>query len=95
MVWNQRPNILWYCADGQRYDTIHTLNNPADRTSNLDRLVERGVSFTRAYCQNPIGTPSRVSFLTGRYPATTHVYRNGLARFPLGEVLVSRLLADV
>ena len=95
MVWNQCPNILWYCADGQRYDTIHTLNNPAARTPNLDRLVKQGVSFIRADCQNPICIPSRVSFLTGRYPATTHVYRNGHARFPLGKVLVSRLLADV
>ena len=94
MAENRRPNILWYCADGQRYDTIHALNCPAARTPNLDRLVERGVSFTRAYCQNPICTPSRSSFLTGRYPATTHVYRNGHARFPSGEKLVTRLLAD-
>ncbi len=87
MARNQRPNILWYCADGQRYDTIHALNSPAARTPHLDRLVERGVSFTRAYCQNPICTPSRVSFLTGRYPATTHVYPKGTWYYSNGITL--------
>ena len=88
------PNILWYCADAQRYDTIHALRNAHIRTPTLDGLVARGTAFTRAYCQNPICTPSRSSFLTGRYPASTHVYRNGHERFPPGEVLVTRLLAD-
>ncbi|MEQ8789035.1 MAG: sulfatase-like hydrolase/transferase [Pirellulaceae bacterium] len=89
-----RPNILWYCADAQRYDTIHALGAEAIRTPTLDRLARQGVAFTRAYCQTPICTPSRASFLTGRYPATTHVYRNGHARFPAGEVLVTKRLAD-
>ena len=32
--------------------------------------------------------------LTGRYPASHHVYRNGNAFFPPNEVLVTRILAD-
>lgn len=88
-----RPNILWYCADAQRFDTIAALGNPAIRTPNLDRLVRTGTAFTQTYCQAPICTPSRASFLTGRYPATTHVYRNGHRRFPAGETLVTNLLA--
>jgi arylsulfatase A-like enzyme len=91
---DSRPNILWYCADAQRFDTIGALGNDAIRTPTLDRLVNQGVAFTQAYCQSPICTPSRASFLTGRYPASTHVYRNGHARFPDSEVLVTRLLAD-
>ena len=94
MTGNQPPNILWYCADAQRYDTIHALGNQAIRTPTLDRLIENGVAFTQAYCQSPICTPSRASFLTGRYPATTGVYRNGTARFSSDEVLVTKLLAD-
>jgi arylsulfatase A-like enzyme len=35
------------------------------RTPNLDRLVNDGVAFERAYCNNPICAPSRVSFLAG------------------------------
>ena len=25
---SKRPNILWYCTDQQRFDTIGTLGNP-------------------------------------------------------------------
>ena len=90
----ERPNILWYCTDQQRWDTIRALGNPHINTPALDRLVEAGVAFDNAYCQSPICTPSRASFLTGRYPATTHVHRNGNAAFPSGETLVTKVLAD-
>ena len=59
-----RPNILWYCTDQQRFDTIGALGNPHVHTPNLDRMVGGGVAFTHAYCQSPICTPSRASFLT-------------------------------
>jgi len=90
----KKPNILWYCTDQQRYDTIHSLGNPHINTPNLDRLKQGGVAFTRAYAQSPICTPSRASFLTGRYPATTHVHRNGNAYFPPGETLVTKLFEE-
>ena len=62
------PNILWICTDQQRYDTIGALGNPYVSTPNIDSLVAEGVAFTHAYCQSPICTPSRASFLTGMYP---------------------------
>jgi arylsulfatase len=92
---SERPNILWICTDQQRYDTIHALGNAQIRTPNLDRLVAQGVAFTRAYCQAPICTPSRASFLTGRYPSTIHVNRNGNAFFPAEVELIPRRLANL
>ncbi len=89
-----RPNILWYCTDQQRFDTIARLGNPHIRTPRLDALTARGVTFTRAYVQSPICTPSRASMLTGRYPASHHVHRNGNERFPPGEKLVTKILAE-
>lgn len=89
-----RPNILWYCTDQQRSDTIHAYGNKEIHTPNLDRFAKQGVGFNRAYCQAPICTPSRGSMLTGRYPATTQVHRNGNAQFRESEVLVTRILAD-
>lgn len=94
MTSDRRPNILWYCADQQRWDTIGALGNPHVRTPNLDRLVGEGVAFTHAYCQAPICTPSRASFLTGKYPSTIHVNTNGNTHFPPQERLVTRRLAD-
>ena len=90
----ERPNILWYCPDQQRYDTIRALGNPRIRTPNLDTLCEQGVAFTNAYTQCPICTASRATFLTGRYPSTHNVYRNNADYFPPNEVLVTKLLAD-
>ena len=88
-----RPNILWYCTDQQRFDTIGALGNPHVITPTIDGLVARGVAFTRAYTQSPICTPSRASFLTGYYPSAVHVNRNGIETFPDRPPLVTRTLA--
>ena len=89
-----RPNILWFCTDQQRFDTIHALGNPHINTPNLDRLVEEGVAFTHAFCQSPICTPSRASFLTGRYPGNVRGCMNGNEEWGEGATLVTALLAE-
>ena len=64
------PNVLFLFTDDQRFDTIAALGNEEIRTPNMDRLVQKGVSFTRAYI--PGGTsgavcmPSRAMLHTGR-----------------------------
>ena len=88
-----KPNILWICTDQQRFDTLGCMGNSFVRTPNLDALAESGVLFEHAYCQNPVCSPSRASFLTGRYPRTTGVTQNGQS-IPAREVLVTRLLSD-
>jgi arylsulfatase A-like enzyme len=94
MAKTPRPNILWLCTDQQRWDTIGALGNAHIRTPTLDALCGAGTAFDHAYTQSPICTPSRASMLTGRYPASHHVYRNGNAFWPSHEVLVTKLLAD-
>ena len=89
-----RPNILWICTDQQRYDTLGCYGNSVVHTPNIDRLAQNGVLFTRAYSQSPICTPSRASFMTGRYPSAHNVFRNGNDYFPPSEILVSKLFAD-
>tara|TARA_Y100001934_G_scaffold85814_1_gene106576 strand:+ start:259 stop:1683 length:1425 start_codon:yes stop_codon:yes gene_type:complete len=91
---NDRPNILWICTDQQRYDTIGALGYHHADTPHIDGLVAKGIAFTRAYCQSPICTPSRGSFLTGMYPSAIHVTGNGNEAFPSSPPLVSKRLAD-
>lgn len=89
-----QPNILWYCTDQQRFDTIRSLGNPHVITPTLDRLVETGTAFTHAYCQSPICTPSRSSYMTGMYPGRVHNCRNGNESFLHHPPLISKLIAD-
>ncbi|MDP6445769.1 MAG: sulfatase-like hydrolase/transferase [Pirellulaceae bacterium] len=89
-----RPNLLWYCTDQQRFDTIAALGNRFVRTPTIDGLVKSGVAFTHAYCQSPICTPSRSSFMSGLYPSRVHNTRNGNETFPDWPPLISKLIAD-
>jgi arylsulfatase A-like enzyme len=66
----KRPNILFIFTDDQRADTIHALGNKFIRTPNLDRLVQKGTTFRRAYClggnSGAVCIPSRAMVLSGR-----------------------------
>ncbi len=89
----KRPNILWICSDQQRFDTLGSYGNRFVQTPAVDGLAERGALFERAYAQSTVCTPSRASFLTGRYPCTTRCRMNGQS-IPEDEVLITRLLAE-
>lgn len=65
----KRPHIIIFNPDEMRADALAHLGNPAAITPNLDAMIAKdAVSFSRAYCQNPVCVPSRCSFFTGLYP---------------------------
>lgn len=63
-----RPNILLITSDQQHWDTLG-VTNPRIRTPALDRLAAGGMRFERAYCNNPVCSPSRATIITGLYPS--------------------------
>ncbi len=68
---SDRPNILILNPDQWRGDVMGHMGDPAAVTPNLDQAVQTdAVSFSRAFCQNTVCTPSRCSFMTGWYPHT-------------------------
>jgi len=71
-----RPNILIVLTDQQRADTIGALGNPTIRTPVLDRLVDQGITFTRAYTPSPVCAAARCSMVTGLNPAKTKCWDN-------------------
>lgn len=87
-------NIVWFCCDQLRYDCIGGMGNPHISTPNIERLMATGTTFERAYCQNPLCSPSRASFLTGRYPQSIRVNYNGNLVFSKDETTVTKMLAD-
>lgn len=69
----ERPNILFIAIDDLRpelppygYNSVHA--------PNVSRLAAGGVTFTRAYAQQAVCSPSRTSLMTGLRPDSTHVY---------------------
>lgn len=64
-----RPNILFILADDLGWGDLSCYGRPDYRTPNLDRLAAQGIRFTNAYSAAPVCTPTRIGFLTGRYPA--------------------------
>jgi arylsulfatase len=76
----RRPDILFIMTDQQRFDTIAALGNEHIFTPNLDRLVRRGVSFSRAYATCPVCVAARYTIRTGCEPPTTRVFSNSKAK---------------
>jgi choline-sulfatase/uncharacterized sulfatase len=69
-----RPNILFLFSDQHNARCLSSAGHPDVKTPNLDGLASRGVRFTNAYANNPICTPSRISFLASLYPSTHGYY---------------------
>ena len=63
---SRRPNIVILLAEdmGRRDATTEYYETP-----NINRLIERGVTFVNAYSSASLGAPTRASILTGKYPA--------------------------
>lgn len=70
----QQPNILLISVDDLNDWIEPLMGHPNSYTPNLNRLAQRSVVFTNAYCPVPLSGPSRTSFLSGMYPSTTGVY---------------------
>src|ERR1041384_7112642 len=68
----QRPNIIYIMTDDMGYADLSGYGRKEYKTPNLDKLASQGIKFVNAYAM-PLCTPTRVSFMTGRYPGRTHV----------------------
>ena len=74
---HDKPNILMIMADQLAFDVFGALGHTAVKTPNLDRLIAKGVVFNNCYCNSPLCTPSRASFVTGTYIRNNEVFDNG------------------
>lgn len=69
-----RPNIIFYFSDQQRWDTV----NPT-LTPNLEKLAQEGVKFTNSFTCQPVCGPARACLQTGVYATQNKCCWNGIA----------------
>ena len=67
-------NLLILYSDQHNARCLSCAGHPDVKTPNLDRLAREGVRFENAYTNNPVCTPSRMSFLSSLYPSTHGYY---------------------
>jgi arylsulfatase A-like enzyme len=64
------PNVIFILADDLGWsDTTLYGTTKFYNTPNIERLAQRGMTFTRAYASSPLCSPTRASVLTGLSPA--------------------------
>ncbi|HKL21995.1 MAG TPA: sulfatase-like hydrolase/transferase [Tichowtungia sp.] len=71
---NPKPNVIFILTDDQGWGDLSIAGHPCMRTPNLDRLAKEGTRFTQFYVNATVCAPSRVSLMTGRYPAWNNVH---------------------
>ncbi len=71
-----RPNVLFIASDDMR-PQLGCYGDPTVKSPHLDALAKRGVVFMQSYVQEALCSPSRISMLSGRYPATTGIFEIG------------------
>jgi arylsulfatase A-like enzyme len=72
----EKPNVLFIASDDMR-PQLGCYGDPTVKSPHLDALAKRGLVFRRSYVQQALCSPSRISMLSGRYPATTGIFEIG------------------
>ena len=70
----KQPNVIIILADDLGWsDTTLYGTTKFYQTPNVERLAQRGMTFTRAYSASPLCSPTRSALLTGLSPARTGI----------------------
>ena len=91
----RRPNVLVILTDDQGFGDLSLHGNPVLKTPNMDRIGREGVRFTQFHT-SPVCSPTRSSFLTGRYNYRTGVVDtySGRSLMRPDEVTLARMLGS-
>ncbi|MEM7031155.1 MAG: sulfatase-like hydrolase/transferase [Chloroflexota bacterium] len=75
---SNRPNIIVFFTDQQRWDTTGVHGNPLELTPNFDRMAQQGTHIDKAITCQPVCGPARACLQTGMYATTTGCFRNAI-----------------
>lgn len=68
-----RPNLIAIVTDDQGRWALGAYGNKEIHTPHLDRIAREGATFTRAFTNTPVCSPSRATYLTGLYPTEVRI----------------------
>lgn len=87
----QKPNLLVVLSDQHSYDMLGCYGNAQIKTPNLDKFASEGVLFKNCFTNQPVCTPFRGMFMSGRHPLKSGAFVNDYPLIPdpslLSEVL--------
>lgn len=86
----KKPNVIVILSDDQGWGDFSLHGNPNLNTPNIDQIALNGAQFENFYVQ-PVCSPTRAEFLTGRYHVRGGVYDTsaGGERLDLDETTVA------
>ena len=87
------PNILLILTDQKSGTMMSCTPNKWVKTPAMDSLMKKGMRFEKAYATNPVCVPSRFSLMTGFYPSSVGLRKNGSSKE--AQRFVSRALGNV
>ena len=71
-----KPNIIVFFTDQQRWDTSGLHGNPLSLMENFDHYAQEGTHLFNSFTCQPVCGPARASLQTGKYATKTGVFRN-------------------
>jgi arylsulfatase A-like enzyme len=77
-----RPNVIVFFTDQQRWDTTGVHGNPLELTPNFDRMAQQGTHLYNTFTCQPVCGPARSCLQSGLYATASGCYRNAI---PLPE----------
>ncbi|WP_430934893.1 sulfatase family protein [Saccharicrinis sp. 156] len=88
---NDKPNLVIIFTDEHNFRTLGCYREQLDedqafvwgkgvevKTPHIDRIAHEGAVCNNFYSSSPVCTPSRASFVSGKYPIATRSYRNDI-----------------
>jgi len=88
----ERPDLVLFLADTFRADNLALWRGAPGPAPGLDRRIERGRAFARAWAPASWTLPSQASMLCGLYPPEHGATRHGRALGP-GATTIAEILA--
>ncbi|XP_077982103.1 N-acetylgalactosamine-6-sulfatase-like [Glandiceps talaboti] len=74
LVAGEKANVIIMLMDDMGWGDLGVFGEPAKETPNIDKMAEEGVVLPSFYTANPLCSPSRAAFLTGRLPIRNGFY---------------------